>query len=144
MAALSVVSVADRTGFHTFATALRASDYVEVLEGPGPFTLFAPTDAAFQKLAPSLMADVMKDRDLLHQVLGYHFAAGRVATARFEGKRIRAVMRAGGDVIIDGKSGVRVNTARIVKPDLDAGNGVVHGIDTVLWPHELVAAIGAA
>ncbi|MGE0661883.1 MAG: fasciclin domain-containing protein [Hyphomonadaceae bacterium] len=141
---LSVVSVADRTGFHTLASALRESDHISVLEGTGPFTLFAPTDAAFKRFSPSVLARVMKDRELLHQVLGYHFAAGRVAMARFEGKRIRAVMRAGGDVIIDGKAGVRVNAARVVKPDLNAGNGVVHGIDGVLLPRELAAAMGAA
>lgn len=138
---LSVVSVADRMGFHAFASALRASDHIEALEGPGPFTVFAPTDAAFE--ASGMLAKMMKDRALLHQVIGYHFAAGRVAMARFEGKRIRAVMRAGGDVIIDGKSGMRVNAARMVKPDLDADNGVVHGIDGVLWPRAL-AAVGAA
>lgn len=144
MAALSVVSVADRTGFHTFASALRASDHFSVLEGAGPFTVFAPSDAAFKAFSPSVLSRLMKDAELLHQVLGYHVAAGRVATARFEGKRIRAVMRAGGDVIIDGKAGVRVNGARIVKPDLNAGNGVVHGIDGVLWPRDLAAAMGAA
>lgn len=141
---LNVVSVADRSGFHTFASTLRASDHLKLLEGAGPFTVFAPTDAAFKTLGEDALASLLRDRELLHQVLGYHYAAGRVATARFEGKRIRAVMRAGGDVIIDGKGGMSVNGAKIVKPDLSAGNGVVHGIDTVLWPRELAAALGAA
>lgn len=142
---LSVVSVADRTGFHTFASALRASDHLARLEGAGPFTVFAPTDAAFKSLGESALESLLKDRDLLNQVMGYHFAAGRVAVARFEGKRIRANMRAGGDVIISGKGSViRVNAANVVRPDLDAGNGVVHGIDAVLWPRDLAAAINAA
>lgn len=106
--------------------------------------MFAPTDAAFKAFGEFALEALLKDRELLNQVMGYHFAAGRVAVARFEGKRIRAVMRAGGDVIISGKGSIRVNSANLVRPDLDAGNGVVHGIDAVLWPRELAAAINAA
>ncbi len=145
MSGLSVVSVADRAGFHTFASALRSSDHFKALEGPGPFTMFAPSDAAFDRFSAAALDRLLKeDRELLHVVLGYHFAAGKVASARLAGKRIRAVMQAGGDVIIDGRSGLRVNTARLVKPDLGAANGVVHGIDAVLWPREPAAAIGAS
>lgn len=144
MSELSVVSVADRAGFHTFASALRSSDHSKALEGPGPFTMFAPSDAAFDRFSAAALDRLLKDRELLHVVLGYHFAAGKVAAARLAGKRIRAVMQAGGDVIIDGRSGLRVNTARLVKPDLGAANGVVHGIDAVLWPRERAAAIGAS
>jgi len=145
MTGLSVVSVADRAGFYTFASALRSSDHFKTLEGAGPFTVFAPSDAAFKQFSPAALDRLLKeDRDLLNVVLGYHFAAGRVATARFAGKRIRAVMHAGGDVIIDGRSGLRVNTARLVKPDLAAGNGVIHGIDAVLWPRAPAAAIGVS
>lgn len=76
-------------------------------------------------------------------MLGYHFAAGQVATARLAGKRIRAVMHSGGDVIIDRRSaGLRVNAARLCKPDLNARNGVVHGIDALLWPRQATAAAG--
>lgn len=144
MSALSVVSVADRAGFHIFATALRNSDYVAKLEGDGPFTMFAPTDAAFHKFSPAALDRFLhEDRDVLHAVLGYHFAAGKVATARFAGKRIRAVMHAGGDVIIDGRTGLRVNAAQLVKPDLMARNGVAHGIDGVLWPRQAAAAVAS-
>lgn len=137
MSALSVISVADRSGFHIFANALRASDLATKLEGAGPFTVFAPSDAAFQKFAPAALEQLLNgDREQLNIVLGYHFAPGRVATARLAGKRIRAVMHAGGDVIIDGRTDLRVNAARLVKPDLGARNGVVHGIDGVLWPRE--------
>jgi uncharacterized surface protein with fasciclin (FAS1) repeats len=139
MSALSVVSVADRAGFHIFASALRNSDHFETLEGAGPFTVFAPSDEAFQKFAPAALDKLLHDdAELLSMVLGYHFAAGEVAMARFVGKRIRAVMHAGGDVRIDGRAGLRVNAARLVKPDLGARNGVVHGIDGVLWPKQPV------
>lgn len=145
MNALSVLSVADRTGFHTFVSALRSSDHFKTLEGEGPFTVFAPSDAAFNKLPSATLDGLLRgDRELLNQVMGYHFAAGRVAIERLVGKRIRAVMRAGGDVIIDGKTGLRVNSAQIVRPDISASNGVVHGIDSVLWPRELAAAVGAS
>jgi uncharacterized surface protein with fasciclin (FAS1) repeats len=145
MAQLSVVSVADRAGFYIFAAALRSSDYFANLEGAGPFTVFAPTDAAFKRFSPVALDDFLKgDRELLHKVLGYHIAAGKVASARFVNKRIRAVMQAGGDVIIDGRTGLRVNAARVIKPDLSAGNGVVHGIDALLWPREAAAAIAVS
>lgn len=141
---LSVVSVADRAGFHTFASALRASDHLAKLESGAAFTVFAPSDEAFRKFSTAALDRLLHDdRELLNAVLGYHFAVGKVATARFASKRIRAVMYAGGDVIIDGRSGLKVNNARIVKPDLSAANGVIHGIDAVLWPREAAATIAA-
>jgi uncharacterized surface protein with fasciclin (FAS1) repeats len=140
MSALSVVSVADRAGFHIFATALRSSNHIDKLEGAGPFTMFAPSDAAFEKFSRAALDKLLnEDRKLLNVVLGYHFAAGKVSTAQLSGKRIRAVMQAGGDVIIDGRTGMRVNAARLVKPDLNSRNGVVHGIDALLWPRQASA-----
>jgi cold shock CspA family protein len=116
MARLSVVSVADRAGFYTFAAALRSSDYFNTLEEGGPFTVFAPADAAFNEMSPvALDCFLRRDRERLHLVLGHHFASGRVAAARFASKRIRAIMRAGGDVIIDGRAGLTVNGARVIK-----------------------------
>lgn len=141
MSALSVVSVADRAGFHVFATALRESDYLERLEGAGPFTVFAPADAAFAGLSKSALDKFLKgDRENLHRVLGYHIAAGKVVTARLVGKRIRGVMQAGGDVIIDGRAALRVNGAPLTKPDLLARNGVVHGIGALLAPQKAAVA----
>jgi uncharacterized surface protein with fasciclin (FAS1) repeats len=142
MSVLSVVSVADRAGFHIFASALRNSDHFETLEGAGPFTVFAPSDEAFQKFAPAALDKLLHDdADQLSTILGYHFATGKVAMARFVGKRIRAVMHTGGDVIIDGRTALRVNAGRMVKPDLGARNGVVHGIDSVLWPSQPAEAV---
>lgn len=141
MSALSVVSVADRAGFHVFATALRASTYASQLEALGPFTVFAPSDAAFGALSKAALDQLLhEDNERLQIVLGYHIAAGRMTTQLLTDKRIRGAMQAGGDVIIDGRSGMKVNTARLVKPDLMARNGVVHGIDALLWPREKAAA----
>jgi uncharacterized surface protein with fasciclin (FAS1) repeats len=141
MSALSVVSVADRAGFHIFASALRASNYFESLEGVGPFTVFAPTDAAFNALGPAALDKLLsRESERTGAFLGYHFAAGKVVAAQFRGRRIRAVMKAGGDAVIEGRDGLRVNAAQVCKPDLHARNGVVHGIDAVLWRRNLDAA----
>lgn len=141
MSAVSVISVADRSGFHTFAAALRTSGYASVLEGDGPFTVFAPTDEAFAQFSKAALDSLLNDdHEHLNLVLGYHIAAGKVVSSRLVGKRIRGVMHAGGDVIIDGRSSLRVNAARVVKPDLIARNGVVHGIDALLAPREAAAA----
>lgn len=145
MSALAIVSAADRAGYCTFSSALRSTELNRVLEGPGPFTVFAPSDAAFSKFSPASLERLLEgDPELLRLVMGYHFAPGKVSSARFQGKRIRAVMHAGGDVIIDGRSGLRVNGARLVQPDIIAANGVIHGVDAVLWPPETAAAVGAA
>ena len=129
----------ESAGFNVFADALRASPYGEVLDGGGPFTMFAPTDKAFAKFSREALDRLLhNDEALMRAVIGYHFAAGRVSSARFRGKRMRAVMYAGGDVIIDGKKGLRVNKANLTKPDRLAGNCVIHGIDGVLWPPEPV------
>jgi len=141
MSALSVVSVADRAGFHIFAAALRASEYFEKLEGAGPFTVFAPTDEAFHRLGPATLEELLsRENERTDAFLGYHFAAGRVVAAQFHGKRIRAVMQAGGDAVIEGRDGLHVNAAGVCKPDLMARNGVVHGIDAVLWRRTIKAA----
>ncbi len=127
----------EAAGFAAFADALRASPYGEVLDSGAPYTIFAPTDAAFEKFSPEARDRLLRENEgLLRAVLGYHFAAGKVTSARFNGKRIRAVMYAGGDVVIDGKHGLRVNGANLVTPDVAVGNSVLHGIDGVLWPQE--------
>ncbi|MBL8537290.1 MAG: fasciclin domain-containing protein [Hyphomonadaceae bacterium] len=133
----SIENAIKGAGFTAFAEALRASPYGAVLDGGGAYTLFAPTDEAFQKFSTVSMDVLLRgDEALLRTVIGYHFAAGRVMSASFKGRRIRAVMYAGGDLIIDGKDGLRVNRANLVKPDVIADACVIHGIDGVLWPRE--------
>jgi len=136
----SIEDAIEAAGFGAFADVLRESPYGEVLDSGGAYTVFAPSDAAFAKFsADSLDRLLHGDEALLRAVLGYHFASGRVMSASFKGKRIRAVMYAGGDLIIDGRSGLRVNRANLTKPDLVVGACVVHGIDGVLWPQAPVA-----
>lgn len=140
MSALSVVGVAGHAGFHAFAAALRSSGYFDALEGAGPFTLFATLDSAFTKHSRAVLDKLFSaDGGPMHATLGYHFVAGEVTTARLIGKRYRAAVHAGGETIIDGRpGGLRVNAAAVVKPALGARNGVVPGIDALLWPRRAV------
>lgn len=132
----SVEDDIEAAGFSAFAEALRASPYGQTLDGGGPFTIFAPSDEAFAKFSQTALDRLHDDEALLRAVIGYHFAAGKVMAGRFAGKRIRAVMYAGGDCIIDGKNGLKVNGANLTRPDVVAGACVVHGVDAVLWPRE--------
>jgi len=138
----SIEDAVEAAGFGAFADALRESPYGEVLDSGGPYTVFAPSDSAFGKFSTASLDRLLHgDEALLRTVLGYHFASGKVMSASFKGKRIRAVMYAGGDLIIDGRNGgLRVNRANLTKPDVIAGACVVHGIDGVLWPQAPAAA----
>jgi uncharacterized surface protein with fasciclin (FAS1) repeats len=141
-----MVSAADQAGYCTFAAALRTTDLMRILEGAGPFTMFAPSDAAFEKFSRSARDKLLEgDKALLAAVMGYHFAPGKVMAARFAGKHIRAVMHSGGDLIIDGRgTQPHVNHAAMIDPDIGASNGVIHGIDAVLWPKAAANTAGAA
>jgi uncharacterized surface protein with fasciclin (FAS1) repeats len=130
-----IASVAEQAGFHMFASALRSTDHIRSLEGAGPFTVFAPTDAAFGKFSTAALDRLLDgDEKLRELVIGYHIAKGKVVASQFRGKRIRAAMSSGGDVIIDGRAGLCVNGAIVVQSDIASDNGVIHGLDTVLWP----------
>ncbi len=131
----------EAAGLTACARMLRASPFGELLESGGPYTIFAPTDVAFEKFpGASIERLVEDDPALLRAVAGYHFAAGKVMSKRFAGTRIRAVTYGGQSLVIDGRGGLRVNAATVVQPDLVVGACVVHGIDGVLWPREPAAA----
>ena len=145
MSERKILEAISEAGYLTFAAALQTSGYGEMLNGAGPFTVFAPNDAAFEKFVLAGHSRLLEgDRELMESVIGYHFAVGKVMSARFAGKRIRAAMHSGGDVIINGAARLRVNGAHIVEPDIQASNGVIHGIDAVLWPREAAITAGAA
>lgn len=129
-------------GYHDFARALSESGLDKLLDGGKPYTIFAPTDAAFSKLLPAARARLTNDISLLRGVVGYHFAAGKVLAGRFAGKRIRALTYSGQALIIEGKKGLRINAAKLTQPDIILGPSVIHGIDGVLWPRE--PSLGAA
>jgi len=123
--------------FNTLAAALKASGLVDALKGPGPFTVFAPTDEAFAKLPSGKVENLLKpeNKDELRRILTYHVVTGRV-TAKDVVKLDSAKTLEGGSVTIHaGDSGVMVNNAHVTKTDIPASNGVIHVIDTVLLPH---------
>jgi uncharacterized surface protein with fasciclin (FAS1) repeats len=135
------LSEIEAAGFCAFARMLRTGPFGDVLESGGPYTIFAPTDAAFTKLPQGALRRLMEaDGPLQRAVASYHFAAGKVMSARFVDKRIRAVTYGGQSAIIDGRDGLRVNNARLLQPDILVGTCVVHGIDGVLWPRAPEAA----
>jgi len=132
-----IVQVAEGAGqFGTLVAALKAADLVDTLEGKGPFTVFAPTDAAFDKLPDGTVDMLLKpeNKDKLKAILLYHVVSGKVMAEQVMGMDSAATV-GGGKLDIstmDGK--VMVNDATVVKADVKASNGVIHVIDTVLMP----------
>jgi uncharacterized surface protein with fasciclin (FAS1) repeats len=122
--------------FNTLAAALEAAGLVDTLKGDGPFTVFAPTDAAFAKLPEGTVESLLKpeNRDQLIAILTYHVVPGKVKAADVV-KLSEAKTVNGQDVAITvADSGVQINDANVVKADIGASNGVIHVIDTVIIP----------
>jgi uncharacterized surface protein with fasciclin (FAS1) repeats len=123
--------------FTTLAAALEAAGLVETLKGEGPFTVFAPTDAAFAALPAGTVEELLKpeNKDQLVAVLTYHVVPGKVmSTDLTEGMTAATVQGANVTVTLDG--GPKVNGAVISGPDVEASNGVIHVIDSVILPPE--------
>jgi len=119
--------------FTTLAAALKAAGLIDTLKGPGPFTVFAPTDAAFAKLPAGTVEALLKDKAKLTRILTYHVVAGKVMAADVV-KLKQAKTVEGSTVSIDASNGVKINDATVVKADVAASNGVIHVIDTVIMP----------
>ena len=121
--------------FNTLAAALTQAGLVETLKGPGPFTVFAPTDAAFAALPAGTVEDLMKpeNKDKLTAILTYHVVPGKVmSTDLTEGMKAATVNGAEITITLDG--GPKVNGVVISGADIAASNGVIHVIDSVLLP----------
>jgi uncharacterized surface protein with fasciclin (FAS1) repeats len=124
--------------FNTLATALQAAGLIDTLKGSGPFTVFAPTDEAFNKLPPGTVESLLKpeNKDKLKAILLYHVVSGDVTAAQVV-KLSSAKTINGQDLKLSVNNGtVMVNDAKVVKADVLAANGVIHGIDTVLLPKD--------
>jgi uncharacterized surface protein with fasciclin (FAS1) repeats len=121
--------------FNTLAAALTAAGLVETLKGAGPFTVFAPTDAAFAKLPAGTVDNLLKpeNKDQLTAVLTYHVVPGAVMAADVV-KITEAKTVEGRALAIDTSKGVKINDALVTKADIVCSNGVIHVIDTVLLP----------
>ena len=123
--------------FSTLATALGAAGLIDTLKGKGPFTVFAPTDAAFAKLPAGTVANLLKPENKanLVQILTYHVVSGKIMSASLAGKKTDAKTVEGRNISIDATMGsVKVNSATVISADVGADNGVIHVIDTVVIP----------
>ncbi len=122
--------------FKTLAAALTAANLVDTLKGAGPFTVFAPTDAAFAKLPAGTVESLLKDIPKLTAILTYHVVAGKVMAAdvmTMDGQAAKTVN--GATLAISTKDGVKLNGAStVVTTDIACTNGVIHVIDSVLLP----------
>lgn len=134
--AADIVDTAVNANFKTLVAAVKAAGLVDTLKGPGPFTVFAPTDEAFAKLPAGTLENLLKpeNKAKLQSILTYHVVPGRVmaedvlqldSAKTVEGRSV-TIKTEGGDV--------KVNGARVVKTDVMASNGVIHVINTVLLP----------
>jgi len=130
-----IVDVAKGAGdFDTLVTALKAAGLVDTLKGKGPFTVFAPTDAAFAKIPKEELDALLADKEKLAAVLTYHVVPGRAMAADVV-KLDSAKTVQGQSVTIGHTDGVTVDGAKVVKTDIPASNGVIHVIDTVIMPN---------
>ena len=135
MAKKNIVETAVTAGqFNTLVTAVKAADLVETLSGPGPFTVFAPTDDAFAKLPEGTVESLLKNKDKLKAVLTYHVVAGKVMASDVVNLKSATTVN-GQKITIKVKYGtVMVDNAKVVKTDIECTNGVIHVIDTVILP----------
>lgn len=127
--------------FKTLVAAVKAAGLVDTLKGEGPFTVFAPTDKAFQKLEkskPGILAMLLKpeNKDKLTAILTYHVVSGKLLAADVmklkNGYKAKTVN--GKSVTVHTKHGVQLDNAKVIKTDIECSNGVIHVIDTVLIP----------
>jgi transforming growth factor-beta-induced protein len=121
--------------FSTLATALGAAGLSETLKGDGPFTVFAPTDSAFAKVPRQTLDDLLQpeNKEKLAAILSYHIVPGRV-TSREVFSMNSATTLQGQKLKISRKDDVKVNEAKVIVTDVEATNGVIHVIDSVLMP----------
>ena len=132
-----IVATAQAAGdFGTLVAALTAADLTATLKSPGPFTVFAPTDAAFAKLPAGTVDDLLRpeNKTMLQAVLTYHVLAGEVPSAQVVTMTSATTVQGSTVAITVSGSTVKVNDATVTAVDVDASNGVIHVIDTVLLP----------
>jgi uncharacterized surface protein with fasciclin (FAS1) repeats len=131
--AKDIVDTAVAAGnFSTLATALQAAGLVDTLKGKGPFTVFAPTDAAFAKVPKADLDALLKDKAKLTAVLTYHVVPGVVMAKDVKAGKVKTVQ--GSELTISTTGGVMVDNAKVTATDIVADNGVIHVIDSVVIP----------
>jgi uncharacterized surface protein with fasciclin (FAS1) repeats len=129
-----IVDIAVGAGsFETLVTAVKAANLVETLKSPGPFTVFAPTDDAFAKLPPGTIQTLVQNIPQLTRILTFHVASGKFTKADLA--RMGVVTSIEGSPIpinATDANGFEVKNATVVTPDIEADNGIIHVIDTVI------------
>lgn len=130
---VAVASGADN--FKTLVAAVKAAGLVETLQGKGPFTIFAPTDAAFAKLPAGTLESLLKpeNKEKLVAILTYHVVSGKVLAADVKTSEAKTVQGQSVKLVVS-DAGVTVDGAKVLKTDVMAENGVIHVIDTVVLP----------
>ncbi|MEJ5369756.1 MAG: fasciclin domain-containing protein [Bryobacteraceae bacterium] len=133
--AADIVDTAVSAGsFKTLVKAVQAAGLVDTLKGPGPFTVFAPTDEAFAKLPAGTLESLLANPEQLKQVLTYHVVAGKVmASDVVKLKEAKTVQGSAAKIKVSGGA-VMIDNAKVVKTDIVCDNGVIHVIDTVIQP----------
>jgi uncharacterized surface protein with fasciclin (FAS1) repeats len=131
--AQDIVDVATKTGsFSTLVAAVKSAGLEDTLKGPGPFTVFAPTDEAFAKIPKATLDALLKDKAALAKVLTYHVVPGKVMAADVKAGSVKTVN--GQELKVKTEGGVMVDSAKVTATDVVASNGVIHVIDTVVLP----------
>ncbi len=138
-----IPTVAQKAGqFTTLVKALQAAELVDALKGKGPFTVFAPTDAAFAKLPKGTLDELLKpeNKEKLRSILLYHVVAGRYLAADVKklksGTQVETLLKGKKITVTHKRDGIYVNDAKVIKTDVMASNGVIHVIDKVILPPE--------
>jgi uncharacterized surface protein with fasciclin (FAS1) repeats len=137
-AADDIVDTAAANGqFSTLVAAVQAAGLVDTLKSEGPFTVFAPTDAAFAALPEGTVENLLKpeNKDQLIAVLTYHVVPGKVMAADIAGKSLQVASVQGSELSIDATDGVKVDNANVVMADIETSNGVIHVLDAVVLPN---------
>ena len=131
-----VVTAIAAGNFKTLVAAVQAAGLVDTLKGQGPFTVFAPTDEAFAKLPAGTVDMLLKpeNKDKLVAILTYHVVPGKVMAADVAGKEMMVKSVEGSEIDVNGKDGVMVDQAKVIKADIVTDNGVIHVIDAVIMP----------
>jgi uncharacterized surface protein with fasciclin (FAS1) repeats len=136
---MDIVDTAASAGsFKTLVAAVKAADLVKTLKGKGPFTVFAPTDAAFAKLPKGTLESLLKpeNKAKLQAILTYHVLPGKVASGDIAGKKLSVATVQGSKLRVNATKGVMVDNAMVTKADIIASNGIIHVIDTVILPQD--------
>jgi len=127
-----IVDIAVSAGsFQTLVTAVQAAGLVDTLKSPGPFTVFAPNDDAFAKLPPGTIHTLVQNIPQLARILTYHVVPGRLMAADIAKLNCLTSVE-GSEIRIDTSHGFEVKNATVIAPDIEADNGVIHVIDTVI------------